>query len=238
MRNAFKASRLIGLLALALGLMAFSATAAQAETGAHWDVAGTAITGEQEVEAENDSADSTLLTTVGKTPVEILCTTISFKGANLKTSGGATGKIHYVGCTTILNKNGVAVGNCKPHSPGATAGLIETNALTGLIVLHTLAGGAKDELLELKPTAGTSFVTIELGPLCAIGEKFDITGPAFIKDCKPGGNGGKEEAEKHLFEEGPLTALLFGTNSATIDGSAWGFLKGANATKLFSGHAA
>ncbi|MDX6602316.1 MAG: hypothetical protein QOF13_1518 [Solirubrobacterales bacterium] len=36
MRKAFKVSRLMGLLAFVLGLMAFGATAAQAEPGAFW----------------------------------------------------------------------------------------------------------------------------------------------------------------------------------------------------------
>jgi hypothetical protein len=45
MRKAFKASRLIGLLTLALGLLAFRATAAPAETGAFGDVGGAKLSG-------------------------------------------------------------------------------------------------------------------------------------------------------------------------------------------------
>jgi hypothetical protein len=246
MKKTFKASRLVGLLALALGLMAFGATAAQAEPGAFWEVNGSKLGGSESVQAKNDSPDSTLLTTVGTSKVEILCTTISFVGATISGTG-ASGKIHYVGCTTLLN--GVAAGRCTPKSPGASLGLIETNALKGLIVLHeTTEVIGEDEiegkkvklfkkvdLLELAPVTGTAFATLELGTLCAIGNKFDITGKAFLKDCK---EEGLVNLKEHLFEEGPLSALLFGGNAATIDGSAWGFLSGANEGKTFSGHPA
>jgi hypothetical protein len=235
MKKAFKASRLIGLLALALGLMAFSATAAQAEPLAYWEVEGTKIEGTSTllptVQAKNDTTHSTLLTTVNGQPVEILCGPIKFVGAKLHTLGRATGKIHYDKCTTLVNH--VAAARCTPKSPGATLGLIETGALEGLIKLHELAGGAKDDLVKLSPVTGLTFVTLELGPLCAIGEKFDITGHAYLKDCS---NEGLVNKVEHLFEEGPLTELFFGGNKATIDGSAWGFLEGAHVGMKFSGH--
>jgi hypothetical protein len=234
MRKAFRTSRLMGLFAIVFGLMAFGASAAQAEPGAHWDVNGSAISGAllPTVQAKNDSPHSTLLTEVGASKVEILCAQIKFVNAKLHELGRATGKIHYEECVTILNETGKAAGACKPKSPGATAGLIETNLLDGLLKLHELVGGAKDDLLELLPTEGNKFVTIELGPLCSIGNKFDITGKAFIEDCLKLGL--KEEVE-HLFQEGPLTELFFGTNEATIDGSAWGFLAGEHAGMKFSG---
>ena len=241
MRKAFKASRLIGLLALALGLTAaFSATAAQAEPGAYWLVNGADIGSSllPSVNAKDDSLHTTLLTTVGKTPLEILCLEISFKGAKLHELGRATGRIHYNNCVTILNKNGIAVGNCKPHSPGDAAGLILTEPLEGLIKLHKLGAGEpkeNDELLELKPVPpATAFVKIQLGALCAVGNEFEITGKAFLKDCK---KEGLVDLKEHLFEEGPLTELKFGTNPATIDGSAWGFLTGVHEGMTFAGHA-
>src|SRR5262245_33046449 len=126
MRKAFKASRLIGLLALALGLMAFSATAAQAEPTAYWEVeteagAKTKITYGSllpSINAKADSAVTTLVTTVGKTKVEILCSEIKFVGAKLHELGRATGKIHYQGCNTSVN-GGAHASLCKPKSPGA-----------------------------------------------------------------------------------------------------------------------
>jgi hypothetical protein len=238
MRHAFRRLVPTGILALVLGLMAFGATAAQAEPGAYWLVNGTDIgtTLLPEVQAENDTEHITVSTSVGKTPLEFLCGPIKLVGAKLHELGRFTGKIHYEGCITILNKNGKAVGNCKPKSPGATAGLIETVALEGLLKLHELAGGAKDELLEVKPVApATAFVRVEMGPLCAIGNEFDFTGKAFLRDCL---NEGLVDRKDHLVEEGPLTALKFGGNEAhVISGSAFVFLKGAHEGMTFAAHA-
>jgi hypothetical protein len=237
MKKAFKASRPVSLLALVLGLMAFSATAAQAEPGAYWEVGGTKIEGSStllpEIQAKNDSFHITFLTTINKTPVEILCGPIKFVGAKLHTLGRFTGKIHYDECDIWLNHVGVP--RCKPKTPGAAAGLIESGALEGLIKLHELAGGAKDDLLKLSPVTGLTLFTLEVGALCAIGEKFDITGHLYLKDCSSEGLVNKVE---HLFEEGPLTELFFGANAMTIDGSFWAFLVGAHAGMKFSGHPA
>jgi hypothetical protein len=240
MRKAFKASRLISLLALAAGLMAFSAAGAHAEPGAYWEVGGVQIkdgTLLPQIQAEKDSKHSVLLTTVGLSKVEILCTEIKFIGAKLHELGRATGIIHYDNCETFLN--GKLAAACKPHSLGDELGLIETNKLHGLIKLHELTGGAKDDLFELLPESGSIFVGIVFGMEtkneCAIGEHFNITGKVFLKDCV---NEGLVNKERHLFEEGPLSALLFGSKPATIDGSAWAFLEGSHLGQLWSGHAA
>ena len=222
------------MLTLAGGLLALSATMAQAEPGAFWEVNGSHITGSLSVEGggviENTGI---LLTKIGTSKVEISCPTIKAVNLVLKESGSGSGKGHLEECTTKLN--GTLASRCTPKSPGAPAGLVETNALDGLIVLHEPSPGTRVDLLELLPTAGTAFVTLELGALCAIGNKFDITGKAFVKDCQGEGLVNKVE---HLVEEGPLSALLFGGNAATIDGSAFVFLNGAHAGLTFSGHPA
>jgi hypothetical protein len=241
MRTALNAPRLLGILAIVAGAMAFGATAAQAEPGAYWLVNGDDI-GESllpAVQAEKET-HVTLLTKVGASTVEILCSSTKVIGAKLHQLGQATGKIHYEGCTTKLNKN--LANNCKPKSPGATSGLIETNFLDALLKSHELSPTVKDEFLELLPSAGTAFVSLELGPLCAIGNKFDIKGKVTIKDCSKieGGlcvNEGLVDKEKHLFLEGPLSALLFDVNPATVDGSAFGFLTGEHEGMTFAGHA-
>jgi hypothetical protein len=245
MKKAFRASRLMGLFVLALGVMAFSATAAQAELGAFWSVnkeAGKPVNQvtnalNVRVQAAIVGKHAILLTKVGLSKVEILCTTITFVDALLKELGGATGKIHFEGpCVTLLN--GAAASACVPHSPGAANGLIETNALDGLIKLHTTGAGTKVDLFELLPTSGSVFVTLILGkaaPLpneCAIGEKFDITGTAFLKESQ---EEGLVERTKHEFEEGPLSELFFGANHATIDGKALASLAGTHAGFLWSG---
>jgi hypothetical protein len=235
MAHAFKPSRLVRLIALFASLMAIGTTAAQAETGAYWEIG---LTKEiknfkPEVDATIDGIHIVLLTKVGLSKVEVDCTATRLSGTSLEKFGGFRGRIHYENCSTKLN--GVTAGACKPHSPGSLEGLIETNLLDGLIVLHT--GGVA--LLELLPLFGGPFVTVvmgkELGSECAIGSKFDITGKAFVKD---GANEGSVNKLEHLVQEGPLSKLLFGGNAATIDGSAWVALVGEFLGSKWSGHPA
>ena len=152
--------------------------------------------------------------------------------AILEPAGTAKGKIHFetptTGCITKIN--GATINKCKPKSEGAAnAGLIETRALDGEQVLN---GG--EQYFELLPEGpeGTPFVVLELGTgECAIGNKVEITGKVFLKDCKKEGLVDKTE---HLFEEyRALSSLLFGGNPANIDGSALGFLPTGH---TFAGH--
>jgi hypothetical protein len=231
MTKAFKASRLMGLIALVFGLMAFSATAAQAELGAKWKVNGATIASNllPEVQADLENKDGILLTKVGLSKVEILCTSLKYVNGKLHESGRATLKIHFEGCITKLN--GTLANACVPHSPGAANGLIETNALKALIKLHEPSASVKIPVVELLPeVAGGSLVTQVLGKAapdkneCAIGEKFDIKGVLFFEECL-----GKGETELivHLTQEQKsLSKLLFGANPATLDGSANNFLAG------------
>jgi hypothetical protein len=234
MKHAFKTPVPTGALALVIALMAFGATAAQAEPGAYWlvngaDVGKSLLPG---VQARKDTTHITFLVKVGVSTADILCSEVKLAGAKLHELGRFTGKMHYEGCVTILNGN--PANNCKPKSPGATVGLIETNALDGLLKLHASADGTKHEQLELKPTVGTTFVTIELGALCAVGNKFDVTGKLLFED---GSSEGLVDKIEHLFEEGPLSALLRGPNQMTIDGGFWMFLTGEHEGMTFAGHA-
>ena len=238
MSHAFKASKLIGLLALVLGLMAFGATAAQAELGAYWELEtteggktkildGTLLPKFQ----SKKETHITFLTKVGLSKVEILCSEILVINGQLHELGRLTGKIHLEGCTTKLN--GTTAAACTPKSPGASLGLIETNAIEGLLKLHELEGGTRDDLLKLSPVVGLTFVTLELGATCAIGSKFDVTGHIYLKDCE---NKLLVNQLEHLFEVGPLSTFQLGANSMTIDGSFWMFLVGTHAGMKFSGH--
>jgi hypothetical protein len=200
--------------------------------GSFWEVNGAKLGGSAEVQVENDTAHTTILSTSGSSTVEILCGPIKLVGATLSGTG-FKGKIHYEECTTLLN--GTTVNRCTPKSPGASLGLIETNALNGLIELHEPKGEVKEDVIEVTPESGTSFFTLVLGPLCAIGNEFSITGKLFFKDCQSELLVNKL---KHLFEEGPLSAFLFGGNAMTFDGSFWMFLVGAHAGQTFSGHSA
>jgi len=237
MTKTFKASRLSSLLALLAGLMTFSATAAQAEPNAYWEVGGTQIKDKTllpEINAKKDTPAGTLLTKSGSSTLEIECTDIAVKSGLLHELGRATGSIHFSGCMTKLA--GSLAPLCEPHSPGDPDGLIQTKPLEGLLKLHKPAAGGTEDVFELLPvSADMIFATIELGlGKCAI-KGANITGTALLKDCK--GLGLTNELE-HLFEEDSLTKLLYGANAAKTDGSAWAFLEGAHKGKLWSGHPA
>ena len=161
-----------------------------------------------------------LLTKTGLTKVEVLCTAVKFADGLLEPAGAASGKLHYEGCITKLN-GGAAAGACKPHSPGAAEGLIETNSLKAQIQLHEVSPGSKVALVELVPATGEIFVALkmgkETGSECSIGSEFKVTGAFFAQDA----NGAFEvEAQTHLFEASTaLGGLKFGGNAATVDGS-------------------
>jgi hypothetical protein len=237
MKNTIRTSRLMGLFTLVFSVMAFGATAAHAEPTAQWKVNGAATTValKAQLQAILENSHGVLLSKVGLSKIEILCISIKFVDALLGLTGSATGKIHFEGC--VFKANGVVQAACKPHSPGATEGLIETNALKALIVLHLPTGGNPEPLVELAPVSGTSFVTIvngkEVGSECAILTKADITGKLLSKDTQ------KElavEKVTHLFEEEKtLSKLLYGGNAATLEGSVGVFFTGAHAGLKFSG---
>jgi len=218
MRKALRASKLMGLLLLPLGAMGFSATAAQAELGAHWNVNGSEYKTELSVSLSTaiEGTSGSLLSKVGVSTVAILCTTIKLVDALLSEVFRATGRIHFEGCITKLN--GSTAGACKPHSPGAAQGLIETGPIDALIVLHIFANV---DLIELSRLAGESFAILVMGgeseSECAIGESFGVRGRFFVKEAQ---EEGLVEKVTHLVVEGPLTELFFGENKATLDGSA------------------
>jgi hypothetical protein len=238
MAHRFRALKLMGFSALVLSVMGLGSAVAKAEPGAFWKVNGAALNAalSVQVQASLENNHGILLTNVGATKVEVLCTTIKFTDALLKTLGGLSGKIHFEGCITKLN--GSTATACVPHSPGVANGLVETNALDGLIILHEDKAGARVDQFELLAGAGAPFVTLILGKAapekneCAIGEKFEITGKTFLKDTQ---SEGLVEKTSHLVEEGPLSGLKFGTNPMTLDGSITVTLVGAHEGMKWSG---
>jgi hypothetical protein len=238
MRQAFKTGIL--RFALALGLMAISATVAQAETGAYWEVGGTKIEGASELlpkfNVKKDTAHIILSFTLVSQKIELDCTAIKYVNGLLHKSGKTTGKLHLENCITKLNG---AEAPCKPHSPGAELGLIETNALLGLLKLHT-EGVVKEDLLELQPQEGETLLTFVLGVegkeecLFLLG-KNPIKGKIFLKDCQ------KElliNKAEHLFEEQrTLSKMFLATSPVTMGGSFLAFLVGKpHEGLLWSGH--
>jgi hypothetical protein len=224
---------------MVFGLMAFSASA---QASGQWLFAE---------KAPNSGLVAFLEATVGleaETPgvlhskiagIAVLfeCTTLQTVGATLKASGtiGTGAKIKFSGCITKLN--GATSAPCQPKAGGTEAGVINTNAGHGLIELHELAGGVKDDVVKILPDVGETFATIEMSAECAIGTKVPVIGKATLKDCE---NLSLTHLVKHLVETGPLTELWVISKTAehvsTILGSAWAFLTGATHTGLkFSG---
>jgi hypothetical protein len=233
-----------GLCVMLVGMFAFTGVA-QASTGALWRIGGAQAKGGEIVEAESEATGITLLTELGGKFIHIKCPNLKLVGAQLvEPNGGFTGRIDLSGCKFFfLQTSGgtlVEAKVCEPRAEGVN-GLIVTNSITGLIVLHQPSGGSKEGVLEVKPTAaGGLLTTIPLGAPepnneCAFGEKLKIAGVFFLKDCE-----GKFSAElvKHLVEElKALTKLTIneGTKAATIDGSALLFLSSPNTGKLWAG---
>jgi hypothetical protein len=238
------------LSGLVLGLMAFVASgSAQAEVGAKWTYINPttkvlseftkALEAEVSLALENSTA-SLLFTTGGGTKVNILCTAATFdEGGTLSAEGTILpGKIKFTGCKTILNEK--AAGGCQTHTAGQPAGTILTNQGEGLLKLHELATKEKDSTVLLKPVAAAkeTFVTIEMGEECSIGESVPVTGELVIWDCK-GNTSFKTHAITHLVEEFPGLHLLKALGqSATISGSANATLKGAHLNYEWAGLAA
>lgn len=184
--------RALGLCALVLGLMTFASTAAHAEVGASWGYVfmgtlfqfGAALEPGLETALENNHG--ALLTTIGGVKVEILCTSITAVNMKLKAQGTVLGKLKFHGCK--LKLNGVESKACEPHV-GANKGLIETVTLEGLIRLHLLGGGVRDETVLFKrdpiqPEKLEVMATVITGEECAIGEEIPIGGKFSVKDCQ------------------------------------------------------
>jgi hypothetical protein len=104
--------------------------------------------------------------------------------------------------------------------------LILTEKGQGLIVLHTLANGEKDDLVKIVPDEGLTFAKIQMGPECSIGELVEVKAKAdgeglWIKDCQ-GNASFLEEKVEHLIEESStLHGLVALGQPAVIEGSAW-----------------
>jgi hypothetical protein len=236
---------LLGLCAMVFGLMAFGASAAQAETGAKWLVGGTGFL-EAEIGLENDGEEEypyVLHSEILKIKVLFLCKKIKIAAGlsgnpKLIANGGiSSGKVLFSGCLTDLN--GTKNSLCTPKDvTEGVEGTILTRNLDSLIRKHALAGGAVDDVLELLPhVAGDPFATIEMGAGCSIGTKVPVFGKLFLEDCE---NLALVRQVKHLVK--PFTELTrlwvisdTAEHAATLLGSAWGFLTGAHENVAFAG---
>jgi hypothetical protein len=239
---------LLGLCAMVLGLMAISATAAQAEVGAEWLFAEKAPNSglikwlEAELGLEKDDQPYVLHSEILKIKVLFLCTTIQAEKAVLKANGsiGNGARVKFSGCTTDLN--GTTTASCEPNAGGTEKGVVKTNEGHALLVLHDLGNGTIDDWVKVLPDSGETFATIEMSAACPIGTKVPVLGTLALKDCE---GLALTHLVKHLVEptstEGTLLTELWTISKTTehkasLLGTAWAFLVGENHVGLkFSG---
>jgi hypothetical protein len=232
---------LLGLCAVVLGMMAISAASAQGAT-LDWlvlNAAGTVATLVQKepngtvnllaaVTGKIDTLKLTLLTHLVGLKVGVSCTAFTTSGISLEPEGKLSegGKVVFTGCSVSEGDT-----KCTVKSPGAATGTIESGEGKGEIVLHELAGGAKDVLTKIEPkAAGGTFATLRFEGECSLPESNAVKGVLFVKDCEGFATTHKV---KHLIEQGPLTSLTVGADTTehletSIDGSAWVELAGAH----------
>jgi len=223
--------KLFSLCVLALGLVAFSASAAQAE--GTWMVKGVNLTStleNKELKGSIDLPDGTLLSLLGLNKVDFLCTTGELIKAKLEPLGAISeaskdAKVAFSGCKTIIN--GAEAKACQPKATGKAAGTIETEEGYALLTLHTLENGVKHGVTVITPKVGTVFAIIHMGEACAIGEEVKVFGTLALHDVGIELNKDELETERanHLVAEfAPLTELKVANASssgkATLDGMA------------------
>jgi hypothetical protein len=238
------------LCAMALGMMAIGAGAAQATPT--WMVAGANLAAglEPEVGGELEGGTASLLATINGLDLELLCGEGELTGVKLlpgdKTN--STGDVTFKKCVAYswdLNAKGEyetrLTTACEPHTEGQPVGTILTEPGFGLILLHIekLEGGVEHKVpvvLIQANNAENRFATVLMGSKCAFPELIPIFGLFYIKDCK---KLGETEEVKHLIEELKALSTLTvinkkATNAARIDGSAWAFLKNAHLNQKWS----
>jgi hypothetical protein len=240
---------LMGLCAVIFGVMAMSASSAQA--GFSWLVLNSAGTVNTEVTesggvvnllaavvGESDTnKDLTLLTKALGLSIIVTCGSFELININLEALGKlSNGQVKFKECEAYKVSPLTEPLDCMVHSSGQAVGTILSDVGKGELVLHEVSPGVKEVLTKIESTTA-QFATI-LMELCALPASNKITGVLYLKD-----NNGKATTheEKHLIVQGPLTSLNYGTNMTTehletaIDGSAWIKLGGAHAGLKWAG---
>lgn len=225
--------KVLGLCAMALGLMAFTASAAQAS--GNWMLEGSNVTAGLQpsvVIGEIENKSASLLTEIAGAKVRYECTEADLIGAKLEVEGKLTngGKVKFKGCETFLN--GALSAGCVPKSAGLANGEIESLAGKGLMELHL-----GEPVTKIEPKEGLNFAVIRHNPAtCALPELVPVRGKLVIGDAQ---NEGDVEKVSHLIVEHELSELFVISNTpehaAVIDGSATAILSGEHAGDKWNG---
>lgn len=224
----------LGLSAMVLGLMAFSAGSAQAETGANWMLNGSNVTAGllPSIDITNLDGGSVLLATkIAGASVIYECTAAKLIGAKLETEGKITNgfKVKFTGCETFLNLTLSAL--CVPKSAGQANGTVETLALKGLMQLHS-----SEPVVKIEPKEGANLAVFTHEEECSLPENVPLRGYLVLKDSKTEGD---IELVAHLIAEHKLTYMYVLSDTpehaAIMAGSANVVLTGAHAGLKWSG---
>ena len=229
---------LLGLCAVVFGVMAMSATSAQAALS--WLVLNSAKTTETELKAElagESDGDVSLTTKEVSIKFTVTCSGFELVGVNLEAGGTLTngGKVKFTGCEAYETAPLTGALGCHVHSAGQTSGNVLTAEGKGTLALHTLTGGGTEVLTKLEPKTGTTFATF-LTEKCVVPETNPVNGVLYLKDCE---KKALTHEVKHLVEQGPLTSLFVGSDTAehletSLSGSGWVKLGGAHAGLKFA----
>jgi len=219
----------LGLCALLVGVMAITASAAQAE--GEWDVGGKKLSTyspalEPEVAGELENGMGTLLTNVNGLTIGVLCTEGTLEGVKLLAVGTTTnGSVTFHGCDVweVSGSTFVKKLACTVNSFGQENGTVQSEEGYALVELHE---DGSTVTLILPSNEEELFGTIEFGG-CALPEEMPIYGKLDLKDCE---NKAGVSQPVHLVEEHSLSKLyaINTKHPVTLDGSANVFLAGAH----------
>jgi len=230
---------LLGLCAVVLGAMAFSASAAQG--AATWLVNKVVLPEAllPTLGANLDGGDLSFLGTLVGIKFHILCKEIELKETHLVAPAKVLGFMVLSKCEVLeLLADSTTMVLSKCNIP---EGKLTTVKMVGSIVLHEGNGA-----VEFKPEVGTNIMTFNMGPECPTGENVKIGGILRIRDCVP--SEFLTDKVTHLIESpklglnasGESNELFLNGNKkvlVTLDGSANVFLTGVAHTGLtFAGH--
>jgi len=211
-----RARAMLSLCLLALGV--FGAGSAQAAT---WVVSGVKLTSGSKALVGSLATTGVLHTKIGANAVEFSCVKLSLISAVLEPKGQISGETSgfqskFQECQTKIN--GKVNSSCEPNDSGTNPGVLLTNLLKGLLILHILLNEKKEvigkdgvvmiesnvrETISGVPNTPV-FARIKMSAECPIGSNIPIIGQFGLKDV--GGEVGLEEEKlTHELEEGLLT---------------------------------
>jgi hypothetical protein len=230
----------LGICALALGLLvAIGASTASGEKGAGWKIVGETLSallkpsleGESVVPEGGKTPEMTLIAKAGGFLYELQCQKVTLTGFFLISGGSGSGKALFSQCKFVFFLEGKLVQEC-PISSGGKGGVVSTEPLNALIVLHK--GEKTETLIRIEPQKPEGrLATFTFGE-CVVfeGEESPISGVIYLRERE-----GELETEQiqHVFEVGALTELTWGTLAAIPAGAGAVKLAGVHTGQKWSG---